>query len=161
MNNKFIVWGIGIVGVIAVLALIVAVGGNSQSNGGTFGAFGTRFPHGIAVGSGATVGTDGTFTVGTSGSNVSFVKATTCDLVGGAVLATTSVAADCAVTGVVAGDLVFTNLATSSALAYIYGARASSTAGYITVKLFNMTGGTSDVSKFGSSTAVLVFRATN
>ena len=44
--------------------------------------------------------------VGSSGSTLSFVRAGTCNLVGGSIAATSSAPSDCAVTGVLDGDLV-------------------------------------------------------
>lgn len=157
--NKIIPWAVLASIVLSIVALIVAVGGNSQSSGGVFGGIGTRFPNGIAVGSGASVSTAGTLNIGSSGSGLTFIKATTCDLTGnGAIAASSSVSVECAVTGVVSGDLAFMTLATSS-LGTISGARASTTAGSVTARLFNWTGAASSVTALGTSTAVLIFRA--
>jgi len=96
--------------------------------------------------------------LGTSGSSMTQIIKGTCDLVGGTVAATSTAFGSCAVTGVVDGDLVFASLATSSASAAIAGARASSTSGFITVKVLNLSGASRDITAFGSSTAYFIVR---
>lgn len=69
----------------------------------------------------------------------------TCSLIAPSftVTASSTVAMDCAVTGVVSGDIVFAQFATSSAQFlgwWIDGASASSTSGYITVRVTNGLG---------------------
>lgn len=98
--------------------------------------------------------------IGSNGSKFTFVKATTCNLVGGAIAATSSAITGCAVSGVLNGDLVLATLATSSN-AVITGARASTTAGHIAARIFNLTGAVSSVTALGTSTVIYVFRATN
>jgi len=96
--------------------------------------------------------------LGSSGTSLAQIVKGTCNLVGGTIAATSTGVADCAVTGVVDGDLVFASLATSSAQAAIAGARASSTSGFITVKVMNLSGVSKDITAFGTSTAYLIVR---
>lgn len=96
--------------------------------------------------------------LGTSGTSLSQIVKGTCNLVGGTVAATSTAFADCAVTGVVDGDLVFATFATSTPGATIVGARASSTSGFITVKVLNLSGASRDITAFGTSTAYVVIR---
>ncbi|MEK7213660.1 MAG: hypothetical protein AAB637_00885 [Patescibacteria group bacterium] len=83
--------------------------------------------------------------------------------------ASTTEAYDCAVTGVVSGDMVMAQLSTSTPFVAgsnnlagdwaIVGAKASTTAGYITILLWN--GGATSVPSstgIGSSTAYLIIR---
>ena len=82
--------------------------------------------------------------VGTNGSTIAELKATTCDLIGtdASHAASTTIPYDCAITGIASGDVVIAQLATTtSALSGTYwdivAAKASTTAGYITVLLYN------------------------
>lgn len=115
----------------------------------------TYFQDGIVV-SGAT-STVNALTLGSSGTALAQIVKGTCNLVGGSIAATSSAPADCAVTGVKSGDIVLATLATSTN-GVITGARASSTDGYITVRVFNLTGAASSVSALGSSTAYFILR---
>jgi hypothetical protein len=103
----------------------------------------------------------GTLKVGANGSTITEMKATTCDLIGTTFTqpATTSVAYDCAVTGVASGDVVFAQLKTATGTVGswdITRSMASTTAGYITVLLTNHTGVTAvpSATAVGSSTNV-------
>lgn len=132
--------------VIAVLSLGYAVShvGVSQvaevqpAAGGI--TIGTNYKYGISVGNTATLGTVPT--------NFSKILVNTCSLISNSftVAATTSTAMDCAVTGVVSTDIVFAEFASSSvATAFgpgwsVSGAAASSTAGFITLTVYNGTG---------------------
>ncbi len=85
-----------------------------------------------------------------------------CVLIDGAsVTATTTKALDCAVTGVVAGDFVVVAPATTttsgSQLGWkIVGANASSTSGFVTVKLQNDTGANAVPASTATTTSVLI-----
>lgn len=103
--------------------------------------------------------------VGASGALVGNIIPTTCNLLGMDVsqAASSTASYDCAVTGVVSGDYVFASLATStqntSVLNWVLaGVRASSTAGYVTMRVSNFSGAaaTPSVTAVGSSTVVLV-----
>lgn len=101
---------------------------------------------------------------GTNGSSLTFIKKGTCNLVGSpeAMTATTTNYATCAATGVVAGDTVFVQLASSTAQS-LYGvivesAYASTTSGSITVRLRNLTGSSLGVTAIGTSTQYLILR---
>lgn len=102
----------------------------------------------------------GSLSVGTttSATAFTFIKKGTCNLVGGTIAATSTGFAACAVTGALAGDLVFATFATSSPGAAIVGAQASSTAGYITLKILNLSGASRDTTAFGTGTAYLIVR---
>ncbi len=152
--------------VTALVAVVVALSLYSTGTPDLGGKFSTEkqyFNDGIETTAGTStfagpIVSTSRFILGTSGSNLGFVKTGTCDLVGGAIAATSSAVADCAVTGVVSGDIVIPTLATSTANAVATGARASTTAGYITVRLLNLTGAASSVSALGSSTSYIVLR---
>lgn len=85
--------------------------------------------------------------IGTNGSRVGPIIAGTCSLIMSnyTIAATTTVAADCAVSGVVSGDIVFANFATSTANFggwLVPQSSASSTSGFITLRITNTTGAT-------------------
>lgn len=98
--------------------------------------------------------------------------ATSCNLIGtdASQAASTTLAYDCAVTGVTSSDTVIAQLSTTTQNSVIdnnttagpwaiYSAKASTTAGFVTVRLHN--GGLAaipSVSSVGSSTAVLIFQ---
>lgn len=106
--------------------------------------------------------TAGDVTIGTSGTNISKVIASTCNLVPDSTDILpfgTLKTANCSVSGVVYGDKVFMELnASNTASVFIKGASASSTAGIITVQLYNATTTASAISVVGSSTPVLIIR---
>ena len=79
------------------------------------------------------------------GTSLTYLKKGTCNLIGTpTIVATSTQAMDCSVSGVVVGDTVFVQLATTTPSTFqgwrIMGANASSTSGYLTVKLSNQTG---------------------
>lgn len=105
---------------------------------------------------------------GTNGSRVGPVIATTCTLLANNTIAATSTGpVDCAVTGVVAGDVVFASLATTTATGafntanyIVASAMASTTSGFVTLRIYNGTGASAipaATSGVGSSTQILVF----
>lgn len=138
-----------------VVMAVMLVGGNSQPE--SLGA--TRFGHGIAL-----TGASDTFTLGSSGTEMSAMLTGTCDLFssGDTISATSSVIASCLATGVTAGDKVFVQLATSTAgnadQYAVVGASASSSADFIAVQLLNLSGGASQTTKAGTSTQFWVVR---
>lgn len=99
---------------------------------------------------------------GANGAIFSEFKAATCDLIGtnASQLASTSVAYDCAVTGVASGDVIMAQLASSTPAVgqgwSIKASRASTTAGYVTVLLSNETGANKvpSATSVGSSTQI-------
>lgn len=100
---------------------------------------------------------------GANGSRIGPVIATTCSLLADDSIAATSTGpVDCAVIGVVAGDRVFATLAASTTLASQYvikSSTASSTSGFVTLDLVNLTGTSATPSAtngFGSSTIIYV-----
>lgn len=152
---------------IAVGVLFLAgTSAKAPSAGGNFSVAdkfedGTIYARGgIKLGTSQTTFTNssGQVTIGSSGSALTKAIKGTCNLTGGTIAATSSAVANCAVTGVVDGDLVFATLATSTNNGVIIGARASTTAGFITVRLLNLSGAASSVSALGSSTAYWIVR---
>jgi hypothetical protein len=111
-------------------------------------------------------GSQGGIIVG-NGTQLLQVLKGTCNLVGADVsqAATTSAPYDCAVSGVQSGDLVIAQLGTTtqnaSSLRWnIEAAVASSTSGYITLRLSNGTGASAkpSVTSVGSSTQYVIIR---
>ena len=102
----------------------------------------------------------------TNGTTLTGLLAGTCDLIGMDVsqTATTSAAYDCAVTGAAAGDIVLATMSTSSPTAHVFhgwrilGVNASSTAGFITLHIWNGTGANAvpSATGVGSSTPYAV-----
>ncbi|MFA6095409.1 MAG: hypothetical protein WC767_01040 [Candidatus Paceibacterota bacterium] len=176
---------------IAILALIVAIIGVWPSGAGNgdlvMATPGTQLPieqyvpavlynGGIystlpiqttstVTGDSVTVGSSG-ITVGSSGTAITQVLKGTCTLLANVSIAATSTGfADCAVTGVQSGDNVFVSLSTTTTAIgnnwVVAGTKASTTAGFISVKLLNLTGTTAvpaATSGFGSSTSYLIVR---
>jgi hypothetical protein len=102
--------------------------------------------------------------IGQRGSVVANLLKGTCSLIAPSftVAASTTVAMDCAITGVVSGDLVFVQFATSTAAFagwQVGTASASTTAGYITVGVNNWTGVSGVIpASVASSTKYLIVR---
>lgn len=110
--------------------------------------------------------TTGDLTVGSSGTTVSQMQKGTCSLIAPSfsVTASTSVAMDCAVTGVQASDVVFAMFASSTPSTAgsgweVVGASASSTSGFITLSITNGTGATAVIpASLASTTQYLILR---
>ncbi len=129
----------------------------------------------VAVTTSGLITSSGTLKVGSSGTTLTQIIKGTCTSFNGAGLnsidgsqpATSTRPYDCAVTGVVAGDVVIAQFATSTASQangnipwQITGAKASTTAGFITVLIFNPLGTAVVPSSIGigSSTAYIIIR---
>ena len=90
-----------------------------------------------------------TVKIGDNGSSFAELKATTCNPVGmdGSQTASTTAMYDCAVTGIASGDVVLAQFATSTKMVggtlgwWIVSAKASTTAGWVTLQVANGTGG--------------------
>ena len=156
MTNKSIA---AIVAGLVVIAGVVFYLIPSAKVGGTVENFPTQWYNGLFAGhtkqlsidangklvtSGGITNT-GTATIGASGTGLTQVLKGTCSLIGAPTIAATSTAAmDCAATGAVAGDTVFFTLATttpSTNLGWrVIGANASSTSGFLTFIVQNLTG---------------------
>lgn len=102
---------------------------------------------------------------GTNGTRLGPIMTGTCSLImtSYSVSASTTIAADCAVTGVISTDGVFAQLATSTQIGLggwsVRGASASSTAGFITISLVNGTGATNIIpASLASTTKYIVLR---
>lgn len=90
------------------------------------------------------ISTTGGFTVGSTGSTFSNIVGTSCNLTGmdASHAASTTVAYDCAVTGVTSSSNVIAQLASSTPVGAknywsIIGSKASTTAGFVTVLVYN------------------------
>lgn len=104
---------------------------------------------------------------GSSGSRVGPMIMTSCSLIfsngGYTVAATTSTPVDCAVTGIVPGDVVVANFGSTSPVVnggwLVTQANASSTAGFVTLHIQNLTGTANLIPGPGtaSSTNVVIF----
>jgi hypothetical protein len=155
---------------IAILALVVAgvaiVKGGNASFGGTTEFQKKSFVEGLFAGNSRQleITRNGALKIGDNGATFAELKATTCNLIGtdGSQTASTTVAYDCAITGIASGDVVLAQLATTtvyvggSAGWLITASKASTTSGYITVLLSNLTGSNRvpSASNVGSSTNV-------
>lgn len=108
----------------------------------------------------------GTTTTTQFASTLNLVYATTSAflIANASIVASTTANVDAAVVGVQPGDFVICDLNASSTLASQFvprGCVASSTAGFVTMSIWNGTGGSllpATTNGFGSSTDVLVFR---
>lgn len=101
---------------------------------------------------------------GTNGTRVGPIISKTCSLAANTftIAATSTALFDCAVTGVVSGDNVFVQSATTTGAFgagwLVAGAIASSTSGFVSVSIYNGTGASAVVpAGIASSTRVLVF----
>jgi len=161
MNNK-------IIGVIAVVGLLL----------GVYSVFftGTNLPRFLGAAGGLLAEnyipyvqynggyySEKNFQLGANGSDNAEMTAGTCNMIvqATAVTASTTAAYDCAITGVVSGDIVFASVGTTTGTGIlgssgwtIVGAKASSTSGYITINMFNGTGvnGNPSIAGYSSST---------
>ena len=112
-----------------------------------------KFASTISIGSG-----------GTAGTAISKLYKGTCSLIAPSftVAASTTVSMDCAVTGAVSGDVVFAQFATSTAVFggwQVGSASASSTSGYITLRVNNWSGVSATMpASIASSTQYLIIR---
>lgn len=145
----------------ALVALVVSVGAIALAPGqSNLGGLSERDVRAVSI----QVGQDGSV----KGTKLTFVKTGTCTLLSNFSIAATSTrSVDCAISGVRSGDLVDLVLAPSTALAQQYvikSSSASTTAGYASAQLINLTGGAavpSATSGFGSSTVYKIYRAVN
>lgn len=133
---------------VAIVAVaIIALGAYFfPQQAASLGAAGTRYPNGLAVGT--TSPAQGKMLIGTNGTNIGNVNFQTCSLIltSYTITASSTVTADCAVTGAQTGDVVFAQFATTTpgsgtgAGWLITGASASTTAGFDTLSIVNNTG---------------------
>lgn len=106
----------------------------------------------------------GGVTFGSSGTTFTQFQKGTCSLIAPSftVAASTTVSMDCAVTGVVSGDIVFADFATSTVGGNgwaVDGSSASTTSGFITLRVTNWTGASNVIqSSIASSTDYLIIR---
>lgn len=147
-----------IVGLIAIVIALFAFG--VRSGAISFGGVttGTAFPHGISIGNPAVLGVNPT--------NMSKFMFGTCPLIASnyTVAASTTVAMDCAITGVTSVDGVFGQFATSTQIGQggwaIRGASASTTPGFITFSVVNSTGASNTIpASIASTTKYIVLGA--
>lgn len=146
------------VAIIAITGLFTPI----KSAVEQLGAAGTRFIHGISVNT-TTSPTANGLKVGSNGSEIVEMKATTCEVKGDdSVTATSSAYAYCTgVTGIASGDVVFAQLSTTTSNTIFGGwaissAKASTTAGSIDFRLYNGTGADAvpSATSVGSSTNI-------
>lgn len=160
MKSNLTLW----VALIAVA--IIAVGGYFFPQIQTvLGSVGTRFPNGLAVGTTASV-TQNKMTIGNTGTAIGNYQFGSCTLIGTDVsqAASTTVPYDCAVTGATSASIVFGLISTSTSRAtggvqswIISGAKASTTAGYVTFMLTNNGSAVApSVTSVGSSTSYIL-----
>lgn len=165
-SKKFLV-------VIATLALVIAGVAISLRAGLFLGSSGAThyqkesFVEGLFAGTGRQfeISRSGNVRIGTTGTALSVVAKGTCTILADASVAATSTKNfDCAFSGVKAGDTVMAHLSASSTLASQYvikGYVASSTDGYITFSILNLTGAAAipaATNGFGSSTQIVILR---
>ncbi len=117
----------------------------------------------------AFLGTTGTFSVGSTGSTVSGLQFGSCVLTAySTIAATTTKDLDCPVTGALSTDTVLSAVFASSTYSstviqggvFPISVRASTTAGFITVTVINLTGATYTFggTGFGSTTKYIILR---
>lgn len=172
MNKTIILWIVGIIASIAlVLSIGNAVGGNSQPvqtiEKQAFGGvtnFDTLAGNGFKVGSGCN---DSNATC--AGTTFTGFVGSTCNLIGtdASQAATSTVAYDCAVTNLTSSFSVIAQLATTTSVVagktagwLISASGASTTAGFATVLVTNLTGAAAvpSVTAVGSSTKIWAFK---
>ena len=165
--NKKIYLGLALVALIAIGGYFYPqiqnrLGVAGETNYNSFGVIGLKV--------GSNCGDSFSSTAANGCKSTTHFIATTCDLIGveATHAASTTKPYDCAVTGVTSSDVVTAQLATSTPsggletgeLGFsIVGAKASSTAGYITIFIANFGDSNSlGSNKIGSSTAILIWQ---
>lgn len=164
---------------ILLLAVVIFFGGRASVGGLSFGDSSTSLPNGLTVGGGTyasvpAFSVTGASVFGAAGTSISQVIAggtSLCVLgtkgpgnINSSQAASTTVVYDCPITGVIAGDAVMAEFASSTVMGMngweITMAKASSTSGFIELGLYNGTGANAipSVSGAGSSTSVLIIR---
>lgn len=144
-----------IVGVVVAIVIALLALGIALSNKTAPGSFGGVTNYDELDATAIKIG-------GSSGTRVGPVIASTCSLISASftVAASTTVSMDCAVTGVVTGDTVFAQFATSTVAGNgwaIDGASASSTSGFLTLRVTNWTGASNIIpASIASSTKFMV-----
>lgn len=147
MSNKNLTIGLVIAIVIAVVGLFTPAGSAVQKVFGGLVNYDEVDATAIKIG-------------GSNGSRIGPIISGTCTLTVqlATIAASTTAPYDCAVTGVAVGDTVIANLATSTVYTvgqgagfFVVGSKASTTAAFITVDLFNGTGAAANPSTFGYS----------
>lgn len=157
---------------VALVAVVIAIGGYFYPQVSHLaGEIGTRMQHGLSVGytsaaPGGVAPTDGKLTVGINGTPLGTVNFGKCAILAYAttIAASTTATVDCSTTGRIGGTLTgitstdnvmamaTTSLSTTYLGVRIVSANASTTAGYITLKIWNGTGKTFTWTGTASST---------
>ena len=137
--------GLVIAGVVISVLLSVALKAGNDNLGGVYNQVTNYFRQGITVGDTGTkvAGVNfGSCVIRASSQTITATTTQTADCVGG----NGTSAGTTALPGITLGDSIIltmgTNTPTTVGGIHILGASASTTAGYITVKLYNATGGT-------------------
>lgn len=170
MNKKLI---IGVI--VAAIVIVAGLALYSKTHSGKFGAvtgesnLNTLGVTGLKVG--ANCGDSFSSSAANGCQSTTHLIAKTCNLIGtdSSQTASTTKAYDCAITGVTSSDNIIALLATSSPVGgvssgtigwNIAAADASTTAGFVTVLLSNLTGANAvpSANGIGSSTSVLIFQ---
>lgn len=157
MNIKNILVSAVTAFIVAILAVLVVGGNNQPQPSLEVGAAtpGTRFPHGLTVGSIPPY----------SPTNLALYEQGTCTLLANySIAASTTANVDCLIPDAVAGDVVRLQLAASTTLAsqYMIKAAAATSTGAVTAQITNLTGATAvpaATNGFGSSTVYQLWRA--
>lgn len=160
MSNKQLTIGVLVAIVIAIIGLFTPAGKTVATMFGGVTNYTVLSASTLQVGPGCNNSYDTC-----QGSSITGLFKGTCTLLSDASVAATSTKNfDCAVTGVQSGDIVEAQLTASSTIASQYvikGAVASSTSGWVTISLLNLTGAAAVPSAtfgFGSSTNIQIFR---
>lgn len=142
-----------VIGIIAIGSYLYK--GVSLGSGNEIEQFPIKFIKGLHIGNPLTQ----------NAKRLELVSEGTCTLLANfSITATTTRSVDCAVSEARSGDVVFVQLARSTAMAQQYvvkSANASTTSGFISVDLLNLTGASavpSATSGFGSSTTYVLYR---
>lgn len=175
-TNKIVIVGLVVALVLAGIAFYKTLGGSSDLASATPGSllieqYDPYVNQNGGINSALPIQTSSTVTAANvtvgSGTNLTGFVAGTCDLIGSAVsqAASTTVAYDCAVTGLTSSYVAFAQLATTtvrssgSATWFVSAAKASTTAGYATVLLTNYgPAAVPAATSVGSSTKIWAFK---
>lgn len=143
--------------ILALVAIVIAIGAVAYKTAPSFGGI-TNYDE---------VDTTALRVGGTNSTRLGLLSFGTCSLIASnyTVAASSTVAMDCAITGIVSTDGFFAQFATSSATTFggwsVRGASASSTAGFATISVVNGTGSSAIIpASIASTTKYINLRVT-
>lgn len=168
MNNFLKAFGIFVVGTVVGVLVTVSFGANKASVSGVYNQVQNKFAQGAKFGltDQTVISNTGSITLSTTGTEVTRINKGTCYIKAYAttIVGSSTATVDCqgtaavsasgmsALTGVTSGDTIVATLSTTTAAGgaaapvlgglVASGAVASSTSGYITLTIANLTGGT-------------------